>query len=218
MICFWLNHNLLQILCRISIIRKIKFFLKYSTKLGEPYCEKMYIWAFAPSKDSHPHSLVRVLPQQRAHDVYTTSMQRHDVASTLYKCHVPAASSPPEKILDVQKAPSKDWSDHADMHVDLSSLVASQWAHNVKMTSYQRRCDVITSHRRWYDVILMLCACWVISKGTFSQLAAQIWEKKCANSINATCDLAFQKCKLQYYLYYLKLDFNLSMKNFEKNK
>ena len=37
----------------------------------------------------------------------------------------------------------------------------SQWAHNVKMTSYQRRCDVITSHRRWYDVILMLCACWV---------------------------------------------------------
>ena len=29
-----------------------------------------------------------------------------------------------------------------------------QQAHNVKMTSYQRRCDVITSHRRWYDVIL----------------------------------------------------------------
>ena len=29
------------------------------------------------------------------------------------------------------------------------------------MTSYQRRCDVITSHRRWYDVILTLCAHWV---------------------------------------------------------
>ena len=29
------------------------------------------------------------------------------------------------------------------------------------MTSYQRRCDVTTSHRRWYDVILILCACWV---------------------------------------------------------
>ena len=28
------------------------------------------------------------------------------------------------------------------------------------MTSYQRRCDVITSHRRWYDVILTLCAQW----------------------------------------------------------
>ena len=40
----------------------------------------------------------------------------------------------------------------------------AQWAHNVKMTSYQRRCDVITSHRRWYDVILMLCACWVASR------------------------------------------------------
>ena len=38
-----------------------------------------------------------------------------------------------------------------------------QWAHNVKMTSYQRRCDVITSHRRWYDVILMLFACWAIT-------------------------------------------------------
>ena len=36
----------------------------------------------------------------------------------------------------------------------------TQWAHNVKMTSYQRRCDVITSHRRWYDVILIVCACW----------------------------------------------------------
>ena len=35
----------------------------------------------------------------------------------------------------------------------------SQWAHNVKMTLYQRRCDVITSHRRWYDIILMR-ACW----------------------------------------------------------
>ena len=28
------------------------------------------------------------------------------------------------------------------------------------MTSYQRRCDVITSHRRWYDIILTLCAHW----------------------------------------------------------
>ena len=28
------------------------------------------------------------------------------------------------------------------------------------MTSYQRRCDVITSHRRWYDVILTLSAHW----------------------------------------------------------
>ena len=36
----------------------------------------------------------------------------------------------------------------------------SQQAHNIKMTSYQRRCDVITSHRRWYDVILTSCAHW----------------------------------------------------------
>ena len=57
----------------------------------------------------------------------------------------------------------------------------TQWAHNFKITSYQRRCDVITSHRRWYDIILMLCACWVgwseslwahMSEGTFSDAAA----------------------------------------------
>ena len=29
------------------------------------------------------------------------------------------------------------------------------------MTSYQRRCDVMTSHRRRSDVILTSCACWV---------------------------------------------------------
>ena len=40
-------------------------------------------------------------------------------------------------------------------------LVGTQQAHNMKMTSYQRRCDVITSHRRWYDVILTLCAHWI---------------------------------------------------------
>ena len=40
----------------------------------------------------------------------------------------------------------------------------TQQAHNVKMTSFQRRCDVITSHRRWYDVILTLCALWVCTR------------------------------------------------------
>ena len=40
--------------------------------------------------------------------------------------------------------------------------VSPQQAHNIKMTSYQRRCDVITSHRHWYDVILTLCAHWVL--------------------------------------------------------
>ena len=43
-------------------------------------------------------------------------------------------------------------------------------AHNIKMTSYQRRCDVITSHRHWYDVILTLCACWVYCCHIFRSL------------------------------------------------
>ena len=37
----------------------------------------------------------------------------------------------------------------------------SQWAFGDKMTSYQRRCDVITSHRRLYDVIFTSYARWV---------------------------------------------------------
>ena len=36
----------------------------------------------------------------------------------------------------------------------------AQRAHDVKMTSCQRRCDVITSHRRRYSVILTPNARW----------------------------------------------------------
>ena len=39
----------------------------------------------------------------------------------------------------------------------------TQRAHDVKMTSYQRRCEVMTSHRCRTDVILTSCACWVQS-------------------------------------------------------
>ena len=54
-----------------------------------------------------------------------------------------------------------------DVQVKNHSLRAdnSQWAHDVKMTSYQRRYDVIdvmTSHRCRPDVILTSCACWVM--------------------------------------------------------
>ena len=38
-------------------------------------------------------------------------------------------------------------------------------AHDVKMTSYERRCDVMTSHRRSYDVILAPNAHWVNISG-----------------------------------------------------
>ena len=33
-------------------------------------------------------------------------------------------------------------------------MVTTHWANGAKKTSYRRRCDVITSHRRLYDVIL----------------------------------------------------------------
>ena len=38
--------------------------------------------------------------------------------------------------------------DSLEMVRKACSTSISQWAYNVKMTSYQRRCDVITSHRR----------------------------------------------------------------------
>ena len=42
-------------------------------------------------------------------------------------------------------------------------LIAQQ-VHCIETTSYQRRCDVVTSHRCWYNVVLRLCAYWVIVK------------------------------------------------------
>ena len=39
-------------------------------------------------------------------------------------------------------------------------MEVAQQAHNLKTTSYQRRCDVITSHRRRYGVVLTSRACW----------------------------------------------------------
>ena len=43
----------------------------------------------------------------------------------------------------------------------VSDHAATQRAHDVTMMSYERRCDVMTSHRRRSDVILTSCACWV---------------------------------------------------------
>ena len=48
-----------------------------------------------------------------------------------------------------------------EMHWGWSGGEHSQRAFGVKMTSYQRRCDVITSHRRLYDVIFAPNAHWV---------------------------------------------------------
>ena len=43
-----------------------------------------------------------------------------------------------------------------------SVTLESHWAFGAKMTSYRRRCDVITSHRRLYDVIFTSCARWEV--------------------------------------------------------
>ena len=40
------------------------------------------------------------------------------------------------------------------------SVISAQQAHDVRMTSDRRRCDVMASHRRWYDVRMTSCARW----------------------------------------------------------
>ena len=44
----------------------------------------------------------------------------------------------------------------------VSPIQRTQRTHDLKLTSYQRRCDGITSHRRRYDVILARNAHWVV--------------------------------------------------------
>ena len=69
------------------------------------------------------------------------------------------------------------------MHRQVFIMLTSQRAHDVKMTSYQRRCDVMTSHRRRSDVILTSCACWVVTiiisdlKKTMAVLLENILER-----------------------------------------
>ena len=43
---------------------------------------------------------------------------------------------------------------------DLIRLYESRQAHDVNITSPQRRCNVMTLHRRWGDVIFTSCARW----------------------------------------------------------
>ena len=58
----------------------------------------------------------------RKYNVASTSMQLHDVASTLRRRYI--------------------------------------YVHDVNITSPQRRCNVMTLHRRWGDVIFTSCARW----------------------------------------------------------
>ena len=60
-------------------------------------------------------------------------------------------------------------------------LNVTQQANNIKMTSYQRRCDVITSHQRWYDVILTLCVHWEVN-GPFHMCAQRRLISACATA------------------------------------
>ena len=66
-------------------------------------------------------------------------------------------------------------------YVLVHGLDVTQQAHNIKMTSYQRRCDVITSHRRWYDVILTLCARWEVPLCKCLRLLVCAWLGTCWN-------------------------------------
>ena len=49
----------------------------------------------------------------------------------------------------------------------------SQQAHDAKPMACRRRCDVMT-YRRWWDVVLRLCACWVV----FGSVAVKVFSSE----------------------------------------
>ena len=67
-----------------------------------------------------------------------------------------------------------------------TSCVLTQRANDVKMTSYQRRCDVMTSMRR-SDIILTSCACWE-EPSAISQTASGIFCNVHRNGVSTTSD------------------------------
>ena len=54
----------------------------------------------------------------------------------------------------------------------------TQLAHGVKKTLYWRRCDVITSHRSHFDVVITSCACWGMDGTIRAQLVDPIQRQK----------------------------------------
>ena len=52
---------------------------------------------------------------------------------------------------------------HCAFNSEMKSKPFTQQAHNLKTMSYQRQCDVMTSHRRRYDVVLTSYTCWVVT-------------------------------------------------------
>ena len=75
----------------------------------------------------------------RKYNVASTSMQRHDVASTLRRGY------------DVASTLRRGY--------DVASTLRRRYIYVVNITSPQRRCNVMTLHRRWGDVIFTSCAC-----------------------------------------------------------
>ena len=82
----------------------------------------------------------------------------------------------------------------------------SQWAHNVKMTSYQRRCDVITSHRRWYDVILMMCACWAVFRRQICSLTTDGSGNLSLRSLDCITNIVSQHWHMLYFIVCIRSD------------
>ena len=89
----------------------------------------------------------------RKYNVASTSMQRHDVASTLmrrciYMTRKDVAST-------YVKTLHRRWCNVFTCHVNT--------------TSHQRRCNVMTLHRRWGDVVFTSCACRDCGQATILQ-------------------------------------------------
>ena len=89
--------------------------------------------------------------------------RRHTIPSTLLSQQVLSAAAARLWILSMNHncLTSSIWEKGPSYrsNENVSSLSTTQQAHNLKITSYQRRCDAMTSHRRRYDGVLTPCAC-----------------------------------------------------------
>lgn len=73
--------------------------------------------------------------------------------------------------------------------------INAQQAHDIKMTSYWRLCDVITSHIRQYNVVTTSCACWV-GCSTVAAQSGLCGMVKCLEV--TTCTLSFAGENIMY--------------------
>ena len=97
-----------------------------------------------------------------------------------------------------------------EIYFPWNTLVTPQQAHDVNRTSPQRRCNVMTLHRRWANVVWTSCACWAIFKPKKGNTASSLLPSKVVtmlDRINITRTCLYNSDPLKPHFYIVKLGF-----------